>query len=45
MTVVCDTRPLLLLARTDWLRLLPTLYSTIAVLKKGELERTRNRTE
>lgn len=31
MTVVCDTSPLLLLARTDRLRLLLTLYSTIVV--------------
>ena len=31
MTVVCDTSPLLLLARTDRLTLLRTLYSTIVV--------------
>jgi len=31
MTVVCDTSPLLLPARTDRLRLLPTLYQTVFV--------------
>jgi predicted nucleic acid-binding protein len=31
MTVVCDTSPLLLLARADRLDLLPVLYSTVVV--------------
>ncbi|MCS4044626.1 putative nucleic acid-binding protein [Salinibacter ruber] len=31
MTVVCDTSPLLLLARADRLHLLHALYSTVVV--------------
>ena len=31
MTIVCDTSPLLLLARADRLELLSTLYQTVVV--------------